>query len=132
MIARRLAAVLAAALATGILPAAAQSIGEPIPGRKGIVGEPPRRSAPPSSAARPCPEYGPGFVRLEGSALCVRAGGSVRMEYGVRSGRHGGPASAADAVVGLETRGQTGLGEVRTVISGRLGVDRGAGFGPYR
>lgn len=130
----RLAVIVLAAVGLGAvsMPAAAQSIGEPLPGRKGVVGEPTRRAPPPAAAARPCPEYGPGFIRLENSSFCVRAGGSVRMEYGVSSGRYGRSGTAADTMVGVEARGQTALGEVRTVIGGRVGIDRGAGFSPYR
>lgn len=41
-----------------------------------------------SSKARPptknkaCPEYGPGFVRVEGSNTCVKVGGYIRIEAG--------------------------------------------------
>jgi len=47
------------------------------------------RPAQTDRAARPCPEYGPGFVRVEGSSLCVRAGGSVQIEFGKSSSRSG-------------------------------------------
>ena len=56
-------------------PALAQSIGEPLPGRSAKERF---RPANPERPARACPEYGPGFVRVEGSSFCVRAGGSVR------------------------------------------------------
>jgi hypothetical protein len=113
--------------------AGAQSIGEPIPGRRDPLQRPLPKPAE-QKAARPCPEYGPGFVRIEGGTACVRLGGSVAVEYGVRSGGRSG--SAATGAVRLEARDQTGFGEVRTVIQGRGRLDRGLygdrnGFG-YR
>ncbi|QEL22821.1 hypothetical protein FQV39_09755 [Bosea sp. F3-2] len=109
---------------------AAQSIGESLPGRAA-----PRESfskpAPASGkGTRPCPEYGAGFVRLEGSSLCVRAGGSVRAEFG-KSSRNG-YGSRADGMVYLESRGQTAVGPVRSVLSVRGAVDRGLDSGPFR
>ena len=57
--------------------AAAQSIGEPIPGRGPAKSKPAAARPAPAATARPCPEYGPGFVRLEGSSACVRVGGGA-------------------------------------------------------
>jgi hypothetical protein len=37
------------------------------------------------SAQKSCPEFGPGFVRVEGSSSCVRVGGSI--DVGVGAGR---------------------------------------------
>jgi hypothetical protein len=31
---------------------------------------------PAKAAANPCAEYGPGFVRIEGSSTCMKIGGS--------------------------------------------------------
>ncbi len=108
-------------LAVAAAPAMAQVIGEPIPGQSTTTS----KATPwkPATTARPCPEYGPGFVRMEGSTACVRLGGSVAVEYGVRTGGRTG--SAAAAGVRLETRDQTSLGPVRTVIQARGRVDRG-------
>ncbi|HEY0233501.1 MAG TPA: hypothetical protein VGC86_00385 [Afipia sp.] len=36
--------------------------------------------ARPSQKSKACPEYGPGFVRIEGSSTCVRASGSVQVD----------------------------------------------------
>ncbi|CAN7610549.1 hypothetical protein LJR009_005432 [Bosea sp. LjRoot9] len=110
-----------ATLAVAAGPAMAQVIGEPIPGQSTTTS----KATPwkPATTARPCPEYGPGFVRMEGSTACVRLGGSVAVEYGVRTGGRTG--SAAQAGVRLETRDQTTLGPVRTVIQARGRVDRG-------
>jgi hypothetical protein len=113
-------------------PALAQSIGEPLPGR----GQPRAEKLRPAQterAARPCPEYGPGFVRVEGSSLCVRAGGSVQVEFGKSSSRSG-YGSGAGGRLYLESRGETGLGSVRTVIStqGRIERNLESGNWPYR
>jgi hypothetical protein len=35
------------------------------------------------SAQKSCPEYGPGFVRGEGSSSCVRIGGGIGVDAGV-------------------------------------------------
>lgn len=116
----RFALCLFAALAV-TAPAAAQSIGEPIPGRGG---ESATKSRLPSAKAdarmRACPEYGPGFVKVEGSTLCVRAGGQVRAEFGKRSYNSRGSSfgSSARALGYVEARGNTGLGEMRAVFAG--------------
>ena len=111
-----------------IVPAAAQSIGEPIPGRGGATS----KEAPkhPETAARPCPQYGPGFVRLEGSSSCVRAGGSVRAEVGKSSNR--GTGSSVRGMAELETRSETGFGTVRAVVRGGGQLDRNLDSGRYR
>ncbi|MEN5082269.1 porin [Bosea sp. TWI1241] len=99
--------------------ASAQSIGEPIPGRAALKPRPaPAQQAP--RGARSCPEYGAGFVRLEGSTTCVRMGGGVRVEIGKSSRRYG---SNADAMLYGEARSATSLGEVRAVVSGRVRRD---------
>lgn len=121
-------------LLAAVLAAQAQSIGEPIPGR----GTPTKAKPAPADAAqagRPCPAYGPGFVRVEGSSLCVRVGGAVRAEFG-RSSRNGqgssGYGSSAGGVVRLETRGETDFGPVRSVVQLRGQIDRGLESSPFR
>lgn len=120
-----------ALLLTGLATtASAQSIGEALP-RKTAPHESYAKPAPkPGAAARPCPEYGAGFVRVEGSAFCVRAGGAVRAEFG-KSSRNG-YGSRADGLVYLESRGQTALGPVRSVVGVRGQVNRGLDSGPFR
>ncbi len=123
---------LIAPLLLAALPGAAlaQSIGQALPGRA----QPRESSNKPAPAApkgaRPCPEYGAGFVRLEGSSFCVRAGGAVRAEIG-KSSRNG-YGSRADGMLYLESRGQTELGPVRSVISVRRGIDRNLDAAPFR
>lgn len=126
---------LLAALAVAA-PAAAQSIGEPIPGRGDRQAKTRLPAARAEPAVRACPEYGPGFIKVEGSTLCVRAGGQVRADFGKRSSNGYGSSfgSSARALGYVEARGTTGLGDVRAVISGggRVGdLDRdryGGGF----
>ena len=78
-----------ALLLTGLATAAsAQSIGEPLPRKSAPYEATAKPAAKPGSAARPCPEYGAGFIRMAGSAFCVRAGGAVRAEFG-KSSRNG-------------------------------------------
>jgi len=130
------ASALAALLATSA--AMAQSIGEPLPGRSTAKDKlKPARS---DTAARACPEYGPGFVRVEGSSLCVRAGGAVRVDFG-KSSRNGynssgysssGYGSSVGALVDLEARGESSLGPVRSVVRMRGQSDRGLESGPFR
>lgn len=124
---------LAIVLAILALPAiaVAQSIGEPIPGRGPVKTKPAAARPAPAQAARPCPEYGPGFVRLEGSSACVRVGGGVRVEFGKTSSRRG-YGSAADAMVYGEARGQISVGEVRAVVSGRGRIDNNLNSGWQR
>lgn len=40
-------------------------------------------------AAKSCAEFGPGFVRAEGSDTCIRIGGSIGIGVGGGSGRSG-------------------------------------------
>lgn len=131
----RIAASAALAL-LAMAPAMAQSIGEPLPGRAGPRESYSKPAATPQRGTRPCPEYGAGFVRVEGSSLCVRAGGAVRAEFG-KSSRNGsrssgGFGSRTDGMVYLETRGESALGPVRSVFSMRGSVDRGLESGPFR
>lgn len=37
-----------------------------------------------SSRNNSCAEYGAGFIRIEGSSTCIRAGGNVRIDAGVQ------------------------------------------------
>ena len=120
-----------ALILTGLAGAAtAQSIGEPPPRKTAPYESAAKPATRPGSAARPCPEYGAGFVRVEGSSFCVRAGGSVRAEFGKSSRR--GYGSRADGVVYLESRGETGFGPVRSVVGVRGQVNRGLDSGPFR
>ncbi|WP_322517309.1 hypothetical protein SR870_07145 [Rhodopseudomonas palustris] len=41
--------------------------------------------APKQSKTNPCAAFGPGFVQVEGSATCVRLGGSIGVGVGVGS-----------------------------------------------
>ncbi len=117
------------ALMLAAATAQAQSIGEPLPGR-GPAKERAKPARADAQAARPCPEYGPGFVRVDGSSFCVRAGGSVRVDFGKSS--RSGYGSSAGALVQLEGRGESSMGPVRTVLRMRGQVDRGLDSGTYQ
>lgn len=124
------AAILAATMALPAL-AAAQSIGEPIPGRSAAKTKPAAARPAPAQAMRPCPEYGPGFVRVDGSSACVRVGGGVRVEFGKSSG-YRGYGSGAEAMLYGEARSPTAFGEMRTVVSGRVRRDNNLNDGWQR
>lgn len=113
------------------LPAMAQALVEPLPGATKRSASAYSRSA--SAPAQPCPEFGQGFVRVHGSRTCLKVSGSVRAEYGVGRGRGvAATGSSAGAVVQAETRTDTGYGELRTVVRGRVQSNRGLETGPFR
>jgi hypothetical protein len=116
------------ALLLVVTGAQAQSIGEPIPGR-GAGKERAKPARADAQPMRPCPEYGPGFVRVDGSSFCFRAGGSVRVDFGKSS--RSGYGSSTGALVQFEGRGPSSFGEVRTVVRMRGQVDRGLDSGSY-
>jgi Porin subfamily len=112
------------------VPVLSQTLVEPLPGTVKLRPAQPGKTA---TAARPCPEYGAGFVRIDGSRSCIRLSGAVAAEYGIRSGRGGmSTGSATGAVVQSETRTDTGYGELRTVVRGRAQIYRGLETAPYR
>jgi len=121
---RTIAIILATLAVPALVPtsAAAQAIGEPLPGRGPVKTKPAPARPAPAQAARPCPEYGPGFVRLEGASACVRIGGGVRVEVGKSSADRRFGSGAAAMAYG-EARGAGPLGEVRAVVSGRVQRD---------
>lgn len=53
----------------------------------------PRKTSekPLSRAPKPCAEFGPGFVKAEGSDTCVRIGGSISIGTGSGAGVSSGP-----------------------------------------
>jgi len=62
------------------LPAWAQTRGSHFSGRDIKTEQPVKKSGP--SERKPCAEFGPGFVRVEGSSSCVRIGGSIGVDAG--------------------------------------------------
>jgi len=48
---------------------------------------PAAKSGDRSSGMKPCPEYGAGFYRLNGSDTCARIGGAIGVDVGTSSGR---------------------------------------------
>lgn len=121
-------------------PAAAQQLGERIPGMKSDTPAnhlPSGRSVKTKSNVRACPEYGAGFVRVEGSNTCMRAGGKVIYEYGMTGGRRsdGAPLSGSRAAFApeIETRTQTEMGPFHMVVRGAVVRDTGGHVGaPFR
>ncbi|GAB1716382.1 MAG: hypothetical protein NTAFB05_14240 [Nitrobacter sp.] len=63
------------ALSVAGLPAWAQTRGSHISNHDIKAEQPARKAAPP--ARKPCAEFGPGFVWVEGSSSCVRIGGGI-------------------------------------------------------
>jgi porin-like protein len=90
------------------------------------AGEP--KPSDPAAAARPCPEYGAGFVRLPGARTCVRVGGRVRSEVQA-SGRRIAPGSVvstrSEGRMEVDTRTPTDYGTVRTFVRVRGGASTG-------
>jgi len=91
-----------------------------------------RKAAPSTTAARPCPAHGAGFVQLPGTETCVRVGGRLRGEA-----QAGGRRISADDIVGfrsegrldLDARTQTNYGPVRTFVRIKGASATGAGGG---
>ncbi|MDF2601720.1 MAG: Porin [Methylobacterium brachiatum] len=74
--------------------------------------------APTAAAAMACPSKGPGFMRLPGSASCIRVSGRVIAGADLRPG-HGAGAAGPPAIAGrlaIDNRADTDLGEVRTYV----------------
>ena len=72
-----------------------------------------------------CKVHGSGFKAIEGTDICMRIGGSVAVETGFVAGGHGldgsgrednGWRSRAEGEVGLETRIETDIGTIRTIL----------------
>ena len=71
------------ALATSCLvaaPASAQLAGPTL--AHPSVSAPKKKEAAPAKTAKACPEYGAGYMRLEGTGTCVKVGGYVRFQGG--------------------------------------------------
>ena len=71
------AATIAVAAVSATVMAAAQTAGSSSPKTRA-----PATSAQRSKPMKPCPAYGPGFVQVPGSDLCIKIGGSVDFEVG--------------------------------------------------
>lgn len=67
-------------------PTMAQSARTPVTTATTRATTPPHL-AKPKPATRSCPEFGAGFVRLEGSDTCVRIGGYLDIGTTTRGGR---------------------------------------------
>jgi hypothetical protein len=74
------------------------------------------------SAARECPQYGPGFVQVPGTATCVRVGGRVTSEYGTSTRRNTrGSGFGTSGRVSVDTRTDTAYGPLRTYVRVKAG-----------
>jgi hypothetical protein len=68
--------IVLAVLSASAASASAQQSSDRKPGKPSV----PLRPA--KAAANPCSEYGPGFVRIEGSSTCMKVGGSLDVGVG--------------------------------------------------
>jgi len=74
--------LLSALIALGLIvasPVMAQSLTDPVYKNSHRVSAPKK-----PKAAHSCASYGPGFVWIEGTGSCVKIGGSVELETGMR------------------------------------------------
>jgi hypothetical protein len=72
---------------------------------------------------RDCPQHGPGFVQVPGTATCIRLGGRVATEYGASARRtsRGSSAFGTGAQVSADTRTETPYGPLRGYVRMRAG-----------
>ncbi|WP_246733225.1 porin [Methylobacterium sp. BTF04] len=72
---------------------------------------------PAQEAMRPCPKHGAGFVRIPGSATCIRLSGRVAAGIDLR-GAHKAPSPIPPnlARLAIDTRTETDYGPVRTFV----------------
>jgi hypothetical protein len=78
--------------------------------------------------ARPCPQQGPGFVQMPGSATCVKLGGRVVAETTVgsrRIARDQISGFGASGSVSLDARTNTEYGPLRTYVRVKAGDNVG-------
>lgn len=69
------------------------------------------------AAAQPCPRYGPSFIRVPGSDVCVRLAGRVSGGIDPRARRFDAP--EAPLIAGrftIDTRTESEFGPVRTFV----------------
>ncbi len=72
--------------------------------------------APVTPGPVPCPSKGAGFVRLPGSASCIRVSGRVTAGMDLRAGHATAVAPAVAGRLAIDNRADTDLGEVRTYL----------------
>jgi hypothetical protein len=72
-----LAATVFFATVSATATAQAQTLRDPNPKPRA-----PATSSQQSKPMKPCPAYGPGFVQVPGSDLCIKIGGSVQVDVG--------------------------------------------------
>lgn len=75
--------------------------------------------APRAETIQPCPKQGPGFVRVPGSATCIRVGGRATGGFDIDPR---GSAPVAAGQLSIDTRTESDLGPVRAFV--RMGHGR--------
>lgn len=75
--------------------------------------------APRAETMQPCPKQGPGFVRVPGSATCIRVGGRAMGGFDIDLR---GSAPVAAGQLSIDTRTESDLGPVRAFV--RMGQAR--------
>ena len=69
-----------------------------------------------------CPQHGPGFVQVPGTATCIRIRGRVASEYGGSTHRGmRGTGLGSSGHVSVDTRTETAHGPLRTYVRVRAG-----------
>jgi len=71
------AATVLIATLSATVTAEAQTLRDPNPKPRA-----PAASSQQSKPVKPCPAYGPGFVQVPGSDLCIKIGGAVQVDVG--------------------------------------------------
>ncbi|MCJ2137565.1 porin [Methylobacterium sp. J-026] len=74
------------------------------------------QKAPVTPGPVPCPSKGPGFIRLPGSASCIRVSGHVAAGMDLRTGHAAAAAPVVAGRLAIDNRADTDLGEVRTYL----------------
>lgn len=75
-----LAAAVFFATVSAAVTAGAQTMRDPNP--KMRIPAASSQQSKPIKPVKPCPAYGPGFVQVPGSDLCIKIGGSVEVDVG--------------------------------------------------
>lgn len=84
-----------------------------------VTAERAQPQAPRTETMQPCPKQGPGFVRVPGSATCIRVGGRAIGGIDIDSR---GSAPVAAGQLSIDTRTDSDLGPIRAFV--RMGHGR--------
>ncbi|MEH3116820.1 MAG: porin [Methylorubrum populi] len=72
-----------------------------------------RPPSPSETAMEPCPSQGAGFVRIPGTATCLRLSGRVAAGVDVGAGRATAPVQGR---ISVDTRSESDVGPVRSFV----------------